>query len=76
LDIHSYDVLIFCIGYTKQLLFSLYPCFGSVGMLDSSNPPLAPLLLDLSTGIVSLPVARLPVEPLPKFGTSIVLTGI
>jgi hypothetical protein len=45
-------------------------------MLDSSNPPLAPLLLDLSSDIGSLIVVRMPVDPLPEFGTSVVLTGI
>jgi hypothetical protein len=45
-------------------------------MLYSSNPPLAPLLLDLSVGIGSLLVVRLPAEPLSEFGTSIVLTSI
>jgi hypothetical protein len=42
-------------------------------MLDSSNPPSTPLLLDLSVDIGSLPVAGLPTEPLPEFGTSVVL---
>jgi hypothetical protein len=37
---------------------------------------LAPLLLDLSFDIGSLPVVRLPIEPLPEFGTSVVLKGI
>jgi hypothetical protein len=42
-------------------------------MLDSSNPPSTHLLLDLSTDTGSLPVARFPAEPLPEFGTSVVL---
>jgi hypothetical protein len=45
-------------------------------MLYYSDPPLAPLLLDLSIDTGSLPIVRLPVEPLPKFGTYVVLTGI
>jgi hypothetical protein len=45
-------------------------------MLYSSNPPSAPLLLDLSIDIGSLPVVRLLVEPLSEFGTFVVLTGI
>jgi hypothetical protein len=45
-------------------------------MLDSSNPPSTPLLLDLSTDIGFLLVARLPTKPLPDFGTFVVLTGI
>jgi len=45
-------------------------------MLDSSNPPLAPLLLDLSSDIGSLIVVRMPADPLPEFGTSVFLTGI
>jgi len=44
-------------------------------MLDSSNPPSTPLLLDLSVDISSILVARLPTEPLPEFGTSVVLTN-
>ena len=45
-------------------------------MLDSSNPPSTPLLLDLFANTGSLPVARLPTEPLPEFGTYVVLMGI
>jgi len=45
-------------------------------MLYSSNPPSTPLLLDLSIDIGSLPVVRFSIEPLPKFGTSVVLMGI
>jgi hypothetical protein len=45
-------------------------------MLHSSNLPLTPLLLDLSTDIGSLPVVRLPTEPFPEFGTYVVLKGI
>jgi hypothetical protein len=45
-------------------------------MLDSSNPPSTPLSLDLSFDTGSLLVVMLLVEPLPKFGTSVVLTGI
>jgi hypothetical protein len=45
-------------------------------MLDSSDPPSTPLLLDLSLDIGSLPVVRLPADPLPEFGTSVVLMGI
>jgi hypothetical protein len=45
-------------------------------MLGSLDPPSTPLLLDLSSNTGSLPVVRLPVEPLPKFGTYVVLMGI
>jgi hypothetical protein len=45
-------------------------------MLNSSDPPSAPLLLDMSSNIRSLLVVRLPVEPLPKFETSTVSKGI
>jgi hypothetical protein len=45
-------------------------------MLDSSNPPSTPLLLDLSVDTGSLPVVRFPAEPLPEFGTFVVLMGI
>jgi len=44
-------------------------------MLDSSNPPLDPLLLDLSTNIGSLLVAGMPVEPLLEFGNFVFLTN-
>jgi hypothetical protein len=42
-------------------------------VLDSSNAPSAPLLLYLSADTGSLPVVGMPTEPLPKFGTSVVL---
>jgi hypothetical protein len=45
-------------------------------MLNYSDPPSTPLLLDLSSDIGSLPFVRLSVEPLPKFETSIVSKGI
>jgi hypothetical protein len=45
-------------------------------MLDSSNPPSTPLLMDLSTDTGSLPFVRLSVEPLPEFATSVILMGI
>jgi hypothetical protein len=45
-------------------------------MLDSSNPPSTPLLLDLSTDTGFLLVVRILAEPLPEFGTFFVLMGI
>jgi hypothetical protein len=45
-------------------------------MLDSSNPPSTPILLDLSIGIGSLPVVRMSTELLPEFGIYVVLMGI
>jgi hypothetical protein len=45
-------------------------------MLDSSNPPSNPLLLDLFANIGSLLVVSLPPEHRPKFGTFVVLKGI
>jgi hypothetical protein len=45
-------------------------------MLDSSNPPSTPLLLDLFADTSSLPVVRLPTEPLSEFGTSDFLVDI
>jgi hypothetical protein len=69
LDIHSYDVLMSCIVYTKQLLCSLFPYSGSVEMSNSSNPPLSPLLFDMSVNIGFLLVVGLSAEPLLYFGT-------
>ena len=62
--------------YTKQLLFCPYPCSGLIEMLYSSNPPLAPLLLDLSSDNGSLPVVRLPADPFLEFGNVVVLMDI
>jgi len=76
LDIRSYGVIFSCIGYTKQLMFSLYPYSGSLGMLGSSNPRSTPLLFDLSVDTSSLLVVRPPTEPLPEFGTSVVFMDI
>jgi hypothetical protein len=45
-------------------------------MLDSSYPPSAPVLLDLSFDIGFLPFVILPTNPLLDFGTSSFLTGI
>jgi hypothetical protein len=45
-------------------------------MLDSSGPPLAPLLLDLSSSVGSLLVVRLHAEPLPEFENYVVLKVI
>jgi hypothetical protein len=45
-------------------------------MLGSSDPPSSLLLLDLSFVIRSLPVVRLPEEPLPEFGTFSISMGI
>jgi hypothetical protein len=61
-----------CITYTKQLLFSLFLYFGSVEMSYYSNPPLDPLLLDLSTNTGFVPFAGLLAEPLPDFRNPIV----
>jgi hypothetical protein len=66
LGIHSCGFLLSYMWYTTQLLFFPYPCFGSVEMLNSSDFPLAPLLLGLSSDISYLPVVGLPVEPLPR----------
>jgi hypothetical protein len=62
--------------YTKQILFCPYPCSGSVEMSNYSDPPSTPLLLDLSSGIGSLLVVRLPTEPFPEFETYVVSKGI
>jgi hypothetical protein len=76
LEIHSYGVLLSFMWYTKQLLFSIFPCSGSIEMLSSPYPTSTPLLWDLSFDIDSLPFVRLSVEPLPKFGTFVFLMGI
>jgi hypothetical protein len=73
LDIHSYDFLISCITYTKQLLSSLSPYFGSIEISNSSNPLSAPLLLDLSVDIGFLLTAGLLPVPLLEFETFVVL---
>jgi hypothetical protein len=73
LDIRSYGVPLFYIAYTKQLILFIFPYSGYVEMLYSSNPPSSPLLLDLSVDTSSLPVAGMPTEPLPEFGTSVFL---
>jgi hypothetical protein len=62
--------------YTKQLLFGPHPCSSLVEMLNSSDPPSAPLLLDLTSDIFSLPIVRLPAEPLPELETFVVSKGI
>jgi hypothetical protein len=72
LDIHSYDVLLSCIAYTTQFLFYIFPYSSLVEMSDSSNPPLAPLLLDLSVDTSFLSVAGMLAKPLLDFGTSVV----
>jgi hypothetical protein len=45
-------------------------------MLDSSNPPSTLRELGLSAGIGSLPIVRLPAEPLPASETSVVVRDI
>jgi hypothetical protein len=45
-------------------------------MLSSSDPPKAPLWLDLSSDIGSLSVVGFPIEPLPRFETFVVAKGI
>jgi hypothetical protein len=45
-------------------------------MLGSSDPPSAPLFMDMYFDTGSLPVVRLPAEPLPEFGNVVVLMGI
>jgi hypothetical protein len=72
LGIHYCDFLLSYITYTTQLLFSLFPYYGLVEMSDYSDPPSAPLLLDLSVDTNFLPVAGILVEPLLDFGTYVV----
>jgi hypothetical protein len=72
LDIHSYDVLMSCITYAKQILFFLFPYSCSFEMSDSSDPPSTPLLLGLSTDTGFILDVGLLVEPLPDFGTFVV----
>jgi hypothetical protein len=45
-------------------------------MLGYSDPSSTPLLLDLSFDTGSLPVIRIPIEPLHEFGTFVVLMDI
>jgi hypothetical protein len=53
-----------------------YLCSGLAGTLSYSDPPSAPLWLDMSSDIGSLPVVGLPVEPLPVSKNSIVAMDI
>jgi hypothetical protein len=76
LGICSYGVLMFCMWYTKHILFFPYLCSGLPGMLSSSDPPSTPLWLDLSFDIGSLPIVGLLVDPLPGFETFVVAKGI
>ena len=76
LGIHSCDVFMSYMWYTKQILFCAYPCYGLVEMLSSSDPPLYPLWVDMSSDIGFLPFVRLHAEPFPEFGTSIVFISI
>jgi hypothetical protein len=76
LRIHSCDVLLSYMWYTKQILFCPYPCFCLVEMLSSSYPPSNPLWMDLSYDIVSLLVIGLPVEPLHESETPSISKGI
>jgi hypothetical protein len=62
--------------YTKRLLICPCSYSGSIEMLDSSNPPSIPRSLGLSVGTGSLPVARLPAEPLPTYEIFVVVKGI
>jgi hypothetical protein len=76
LGTHSCDVLLSYMWCTKQLIFFPYSYSGSVEMLNCSDPPSTHLLLDLSFGIGSLLVVKLPLEPLLEFETFVVSKGI
>jgi hypothetical protein len=75
LGIHYCGVLLFCMQYTKQLLFCPYPYSGLVEMLSSSYPPSTPLWLDLSSNIGSLLVLGLLAKLLREFETFVVSNG-
>jgi hypothetical protein len=45
-------------------------------MLSSSDPPSTPQWMDMSSYIGSLPVAGLPIEPLPTFETFVFVVDI
>jgi hypothetical protein len=76
LEISSYGVLLSYMWYTKRLLFFPYLCYGLARMLSSSYPPSAPIWSYLSSGIGSLPVVGIPVQPLLVFETFFVSKGI
>jgi hypothetical protein len=76
LDIRSYGVLMSYMWYTKRILFCICSCSSLARMLISLDPPSSSRWLDLSYDIVSLPVAGLPIEPLPTSETSIVTVDI
>jgi hypothetical protein len=67
--IRSCVVLPSCRWCTKQLLVFPCSCSGSTEMLNSSNPPSILRWLGPSASTSSLPVARLPAEPLPASET-------
>jgi hypothetical protein len=63
-------------GTPKKNLFCPYSFSGSVEILNYSDHPSAPLLLDLSSNIGSLLVVRLTTKHLPEFEISIVSKDI
>ena len=60
----------------KRLLVCPCSYSGSTEMLYSSNPPTIAQWLGLSTSTGSLPVARMPTEPLPVFEIYVVVRDI
>jgi hypothetical protein len=62
-DIHSYDDLMYCIMYTKNLPFSPYLYSDSIEMSSSSNILSTLSQLDLYACNAFPPIAKLPTKP-------------
>jgi hypothetical protein len=76
LGIHSCGVLLSYMWHAKKIIFCPYSFFCLAKMLNSSDPPSAPLFLDLASDIGSLLVVRLLVELLLESKTYVVSKGI
>jgi hypothetical protein len=72
MDTHSYDDLLYCIVYTRHLIFYPYPYSDSTGMLSSSDLVASLPQLDLSSYIDFPLTIRLIARPQPDFGTFVV----
>jgi hypothetical protein len=76
LDIRSCGVLPSCMWYTKRLFVYPYSYSGRAEMLIFLDPPSVIPSLGSSVDTSFLPIARMPVEPLPASRTSVVAMDI